>query len=100
VNVIAVRTLREFWTSHPDAEGPLQAWYAEATAADWAKPQDIKDRFPSADFVGDRVVFNLKGNTYRLIVAVYFPGRIMFIKFIGTHAEYDKVDAETVSYTR
>lgn len=96
MNVIAVRTLREFWKSHPDAAGPLQAWYAEAKTADWAKPQDIKDRFPSADFVEDRVVFNIKGNTYRLIVAVYFPGRIMFIKFIGTHAEYDKIDAATV----
>jgi len=101
VNVIAVRTLREFWTSHADAEGPLRAWYAEAEAADWSKPQDIKDRFPSADFIGDdRVVFNIKGNTYRLIVAVHYPTRVMFIKFMGTHAEYDKVDAATVSYKR
>lgn len=86
--------------SHPDAEGPLRAWYAEANAAEWTKPQDLKDRFPSADFIGDRVVFNIKGNTYRLIVAVYFPGRIMFIKFIGTHAEYDEIDAVTVSHER
>ena len=60
----------------------------------------IFPRFPSADFVGDRVVFNIKGNTYRLIVAVYFPGRIMFIEFVGTHAEFDESDAATVSYTR
>ncbi len=62
----------------------------------WDKPQQIKDRYPSADIVADRVVFNIKGNTYRLIVAVYFPNRTMFIKFIGTHAEYDKIDAATV----
>ncbi len=100
MNVIAVRTLREFWKTHSDAEGPLQAWYAEADSANWATPQDIKDRFPSADFVGDRVVFNIKGNTYRLIVAVHFSSRVMFIKFIGTHAEYGKIDAATVSYRR
>lgn len=100
MNVIAVRTLRKFWTSHRDAEQPLRAWYAEARAANWEKPQDIKDRFPSVDFIEDRVVFNIKGNTYRLIVAVHFPTQIVFIKFIGTHAEYDKIDAATVSYTR
>ncbi len=101
MNVIAVRTLREFWQNHADAEEPLKAWYAEANAAEWDTPQHIKNRYPSADVVDDhRVVFNIKGNAYRLIVAVHFPTRIMFIKFIGTHAEYDKVDAATVSYKR
>jgi mRNA interferase HigB len=97
MRVIAKRTLREFWTKHAAAEQPLKAWHHEAEAAAWAGPKDIKLRYASASFVGnDRVVFNIAGNKYRLIVAVKYAAQIVFVRFVGTHAEYDKIDAATV----
>ncbi|PKM11001.1 MAG: addiction module toxin RelE [Gammaproteobacteria bacterium HGW-Gammaproteobacteria-5] len=97
MRVIAMSTLKGFWTLHPDAEQPLKAWYDEAKHATWTTPQDIKDRYANASFVGkNRVVFNIKGNDYRLIVAVAHRFQAVYIKFIGTHAEYDRVDAATV----
>ena len=97
MKVIAVGTLRDFWTRHPDAEQPLKAWYDEAKHAVWRTPQDIRQRYASASFVGhNRVVFNIKGNDYRLIVAVAYRFQAIYIKFIGTHTEYDRVDAATV----
>ncbi|HVJ36657.1 MAG TPA: type II toxin-antitoxin system HigB family toxin [Stenotrophomonas sp.] len=97
MKVIAVRSLREFWERHPPAEQPLKAWYDEAKHAHWQQPQDIKLRYASASFVGrNRVVFNIKGNDYRLIVAVAYRFQAVYIKFVGTHAEYDRVDAATV----
>ena len=99
--VIARRTLKTFWTRHADAEGPLRAWFAEAGRASWSNPQDIKNRYASADFVGtDRVIFNIGGNRYRLIAAVDYARHIVFIKFVGTHAEYDRVDAATIDISR
>ncbi|WP_368566184.1 type II toxin-antitoxin system HigB family toxin [Pseudoxanthomonas sp. UTMC 1351] len=100
MRVVALSSLRTFWTSHSDAEQPLKAWYDEAKAASWATSHDIKARYASASFVGsNRVVFNIKGNDYRLIVAVAYKVGVVYIKFIGTHAEYDKVDAATVEHT-
>ena len=97
MRVIALRTLRVFWTSHADAEDPLKAWYADARQADWKTPADIKAVYASASIVGgNRVVFNIKGNTYRLIAAINYEFGIVYIRFIGTHSEYDRVDAETV----
>jgi mRNA interferase HigB len=97
MNVVAVSTLRNFWKKHPDAEQPLKAWYDEAKAASWTCPQDIKKNYASASFVGNnRVIFNIKGNDYRLIVAIAYRYQAVYIKFIGTHAEYDRVDAATV----
>ena len=97
MKVIAVGTLRVFWERHPDAEQPLKAWYDEAKHAVWRTPQDIRQRYASASFVGhNRVVFNIKGNDYRLIVAVAYRFQAIYIKFIGTHTEYDRVDAATV----
>lgn len=97
MRVIAVGTLKRFWTRHPDAEQPLKAWYDEARNANWFVPRDIKNRYASASFVGgNRVVFNIKGNDYRLIVAVAWRFQAVYIKFIGTHAEYDRIDAATV----
>lgn len=97
MSVIAVSTLRRFWTRHPDAEQSLKAWLDEARHATWLAPQDIKERYASASFVdGNRVVFNIKGNDYRLIVAVAWRFQAAYIKFVGTHAEYDRVDAATV----
>ena len=94
MRIIARRTLREFWTKHADAEQPLKAWYAHAKKADWETPADIKNDYASASVVANnRVVL---GNDYRLIVAVNYRFGILFIRFIGTHSEYDKVDVETV----
>lgn len=97
MRVIAVSMLRTFWKRHPDAEQPLRAWFQEATHATWMKPSDIKERYRSASILKNRrVVFNIKGNDYRLVVAVAFRMQIVYVKFIGTHEEYDAVDAETV----
>jgi mRNA interferase HigB len=97
MRVIAVSALRAFWERHPDAEQPLKAWYAEATNATWAQPADIKARYRSASVLKNRrVVFNVKGNDYRLIVAIAYKLQIVCVKFVGTHQEYDAVDAQTI----
>lgn len=97
MRIIAKKTLREFWKEHANAEEPLKAWYQETEESIWSEPNDIKKRYPSADIIpGNRVVFNIKGNTYRLIVKIHYNTSIVFIRFVGTHAEYDKIDAKTV----
>jgi mRNA interferase HigB len=97
MRVIAVSTLRAFWARHPSAEQPLKAWHEEATQANWAQPADIKAQYRSASVLKNRrVVFNIKGNDYRLIVSVAYKLQIVYVKFVGTHAEYDAVDAETI----
>jgi mRNA interferase HigB len=102
MQVIARRTLKQFWASHPQAEGPIRAWLATAGAARWTRPQDIKHQFGSTvDFVGDnRVIFDLGGNKYRLVAHMSFAFGRVLVKFIGTHAEYDRIDPETVSWRR
>jgi len=97
MRVIARRTLCQFWERRPDAESSLKAWFAEAKNAEWATPQSIKGRYRSASFVGnDRVVFNICGDKYRLVVLVKYEFRTVYVRFIGTHAEYDKIDAEEI----
>jgi mRNA interferase HigB len=98
VRVIAKRALREFWEAgHADAEQPLKAWHQEAEKASWTGPADIKRRYASASFVGkDRVVFNIGGNKYRLIVAVKYQPQIVLVRFVGTHSEYDRIDAAEI----
>lgn len=97
MRVIARKTLRDFYEQHADSKPTLEAWFHEAEASRWGGPQDIKNRYPSADFLpGNRVVFNIKGNRYRLIVQIHYNTGIVFIRFIGTHADYDKVDATTI----
>ncbi len=97
MRIIAVRTLREFWERHADAEQPLKAWYHEARKGTWSTPAEIKRLYPRADILpGNRVVFDIKGNTYRLIVKFHYDRGIGYIRFVGTHAEYDKIDAATV----
>ncbi|MEO8203105.1 MAG: type II toxin-antitoxin system HigB family toxin [Betaproteobacteria bacterium] len=97
MRVISLSTLREFWRLRPPAEVPLRSWYAEASRATWRIPADIKAAHRNASFIaGDRVVFNIKGNDYRLIVAVRYKQQIMYVRFVGTHREYDKVDATKV----
>lgn len=90
MRIIASRTIREFWedAAYGDSEQPLKSWYAIARRADWATPQDIKSQFRNASIIGDsRVVFNIAGNKYRLIVKFNYPYRIGYIRFVGTHRE-------------
>jgi mRNA interferase HigB len=97
MRVISRKTLKDFWEKHADAEQPLKSWFHEPRVAHWKSFTDIKARYRSADALPDnRVVFNIKGNTYRLVVHLHYNTGIVFIRFIGTHATYDKIDATTV----
>lgn len=97
MQIIARRTLKDFWATHDQAKGPLTAWYLEVSKAQWTGPQDIKAMFRSADFVGDnRVIFDIGGNKYRLVVHVAYKFKRVLIKFVGTHDEYDRIDPEKV----
>jgi mRNA interferase HigB len=97
MRVIAKKHLTAYWAKHPDSEQPLKAWYDEAFQAQWQTPQDIKNQYANASFIANnRVVFNIKGNDYRLIVAVAYRYGALYIKFVGTHREYDEVNAATV----
>lgn len=97
MRIIAKKRLREFWELHGDVKEPLQAWYREVEKEDWDTPAKIKAKYRIASIVGDnRVVFNIKGNDYRLVVKINYPYRVVYIRFVGTHAEYDGIDAEEV----
>lgn len=100
MRVIAKRTLREFRQSssqYADSQGAIEAWHAEASKASWRTPQEVKAQFRSASVLkGGRVVFNLAGNKYRLVVSIDYERQACFVKFIGTHEQYDRIDAETV----
>lgn len=98
MRIIAKRTLVQFWESgHGDAEQPLKAWYAMAKAASWSDPSEIKAKFATASFLANnRVVFNISGNKYRLVVKVEYAIKAVYIRFIGSHAEYDKIDASKI----
>ena len=93
----ANRTLRQFWEAYPSAEVPIRTWYALVNAALWNTPSDVRAMFGSADFVGDnRVIFNIGGNKFRLIVHVAYAYKRVLVKFVGTREDYDKINAETV----
>jgi mRNA interferase HigB len=97
MRVIALGALRTFWEIHPNAGQPLQAWYEDARYALWQSPADIKAVYRNASIIANnRVVFNIKGNDYRLIVAVNYRLGIVYIRFVGNHKEYDRIDATTV----
>ena len=97
MRVIAKKILRDFWTKHPDCEQQLKSWYKEAEHAAWKNMNQIKKDYPSASILADnRVVFNIKGNNYRLIVRINFYYQMVWIRFIGTHAQYDKIDATKI----
>ena len=100
MRVIAVSTLKAFWNDHPehlDAQGPTLAWYRDVLKADWARPSDLKARFAAASILQDgRAVFNIGGNKYRIVVWINYPYRIIYIRFIGTHRQYDAIDAQTI----
>ncbi len=95
MRIIAKRTLREFWNLHKDSKQPLIVWYNEAKKSAWKNFNDVKSFSKSASVIGnDRVVFNIKGNDYRLVVKIDFLWQVIFIKFIGTHKQYDNIDVK------
>jgi len=98
MNIIARRTLRAFSRKHPPASIPLSVLYSRLTAQDWTGPQEIREAFgTTVDFIGDnRVIFDVGGNKYRVIIAFAYLYKRGYVKFVGTHAEYDRIDARTV----
>ena len=97
MRIIAKRTLREFWQTHPDAKVPLETWYEQVSKADWGSPSQVIQQWPRASIVAaTRVVFRIKGNDYRLVVDIFYPGRKIYIRFIGTHSEYDRINVAEV----
>lgn len=97
MRVIAISTLREFWTKHPDSEQALREWYVKTDRANWSSLNDIRNDSNSVDYVkNQRYVFNIKGNDYRLVAAIKFTPKLVYIRFVGTHSEYDKIDASTI----
>ena len=99
MRIISRATLRDFWETpkYSDSEQALKSWYDEAKHANWQTPQDIKSKYRNASFVGNnRVVFNIHGNKYRLVVAVNYNFSMCYIRFVGTHKEYDAIDVSTI----
>lgn len=97
MRIIARKTLKDFWDKHPDAEQPLRAWFKAAQAADWESPADVKAAYANASILRDnRVCFNVGGKKHRLIVRINYAYRVVYIRFVGTHAEYDRIDANTL----
>jgi len=97
MRIISRRILREFWEKHPDAAIPLQTWFHDVGRAIWTGPADIKAVYRNASFLANnRVVFNIKGNHYRLVVLVVYQHGVVYIRFVGTHEEYDRIDAATI----
>lgn len=96
MRIIAVSTLQTFWNANPAAEQPMKAWVSVTKAAKWATPHDLKKTFNSVDFVAGRVVFDVGGNKFRIVAGINYPAQIVFIKFVGTHSEYDKIDVANV----
>lgn len=97
MRIISKKPLHEFWEKHKDAQAALQAWYEDALRAEWRTPQEIKRRYSNASVIGDnRVVFNIKGNDYRLVVKIHYDREQIYIRFVGTHRAYDDIDAESI----
>jgi len=97
LRVIAKKVLKEFWKEHSDCEQQLKSWYQESSRAKWKNSNDIKREYPTASFLANnKVVLNIKGDHYRLIIKLNYEYQIIWIRFIGTHAEYDKINAEKI----
>ncbi|WP_316767828.1 type II toxin-antitoxin system HigB family toxin [Pedobacter frigiditerrae] len=97
MRIIAKKTLREFWNKHPDCEEQLKSWYQETENSEWLSPNDIKKDYPSASILGDnRIVFNIKGNHYRIIIKINYDYQMIWIRFVGTHSEYDRINANKI----
>ena len=95
--MIAKKTLKDFWTRFPDCEQQLKTWHQETSLSSWKSPTDIKRAYPSASILAEnRMVFNIKGNTYRLVVKINYDYAMVWIRFIGTHSQYDKIDVSKI----
>lgn len=98
-NIVSLKSLKEHWekAGREDSEQPLRSWYQEARQAEWKNPNEVKEQFRSASIVGNnRIVFNICGNKYRLVVKINYAAQWVFIRFVGTHNEYDKIDVTTI----
>ncbi|NDU96850.1 type II toxin-antitoxin system HigB family toxin [Spirosoma terrae] len=101
MRIIAKKTLVTFYNVYSASKSSLEAFYHEVLAANWEKPSDVIEAFPTADVItGKRFVFNIKGNSYRLVADIEFKKKLVFIVWIGTHAQYDKIDVKTVNYAK
>ena len=97
MRIISKKILRDFWSAHADSEQQLKSWFQEISNAEWKNPNEVKKEYPSASILNDnRIVFNIKGNSYRLIVRINYNYQMIWIRFIGTHAEYDKINANEI----
>ena len=97
MRVVAKKILRDFWLVHNDCEQQLKAWFREAQKAEWENTNQIKEEYPSASILNsNRIIFNIKGKNYRLIVKISFEDQMIWIRFIGTHSQYDKINANTI----
>jgi mRNA interferase HigB len=97
MRIISRKKLREFWEQHPDARASLESWFVDVKQADWETTNDIKTIYRNASFIANnRVVFNIKGNKYRLVIAIQYTLRIVYIRFVGTHQEYDVIDVKNI----
>ena len=97
MRIISKRPLREYWSQHPESEQTLLAWYQELRQADWSSPADVRVRFPNASILGnDRVVFRIRGGNYRIVVRIFYPTGLVYVRFVGNHREYDRINAEEV----
>ena len=97
MRVLSKAILRDFWIKHSDCEQQLKSWYRETEKSEWKNANDIKREYPSASILGgNRIVFNIKGNNYRLIVKINFQYQMVWIRFVGTHKEYDRIDATLI----
>ncbi len=101
MRIIATNTIKEYWAKHPHTEQALRAWVQEVERADWETPHDLKSKFRNASILtGKRVVFNINGNKYRLIVDIEYRLKIVFVVWFGTHVEYDLINAKTITYVK
>jgi mRNA interferase HigB len=101
MRIIAVKTLKDYWKEFPQSEQALFSWYEEAEAANWNNPNELKAQYRNASILTDkRVVFNIHGNSFRLIVDIEYRLKIAFVVWFGTHSQYDKIDAKKVSYVK
>ena len=96
MRVIKRGALVQFWERHPDAKASLESWYAVVRRANWKTPAEMKQVYGNADLVGRRTVFNIAGNKYRVVVWINHPYRVVYIRFVGTHRQYDRIDAQTI----
>ena len=99
MRIIAKSTIRNFWIVHPQSEFPLLDWYSTVKQVSWQSPNEVKQTYGNASIVANnRVVFNIKGNDYRLVTEIDYDYQLVFIIWIGTHKEYDKIDVTTIEY--